>query len=365
MECKGSGVRTLWAGGGKRPTEQVVELDAAGHPGTVLGEQLAAAAGQPVSRPGKHVDRTGEFEGVDGLAQHPDRQVDKAVGVEGTSSERGAEPIAELSAVGHPGAVLAEQLTANPGQPPGRAWEGDDRTGAGDGRRPATPAARSAAPSPSKSPAPSAKPTSSSGSTTPDTPGLSWMKNWLPFPVNPPVVPYSTFTAPPLAAAPTFSRHTPTARSAKPSPSKSPAAIVPPKASSPSALLPTPGLSWVNSWLPVPVSPPVVPYSTFTAPASTIAPRSSNVTPTARSANPSPSKSPIASVSPKPSPGSEPPGTPGLSWVKSRLPVPVSPLAVPSRIFTAPALPVAPRFLAGDSHGQVGEAVVVEVGLET
>src|ERR671910_192114 len=127
MECKGSGVRTLWAGGGKRPTEEVVELDAAGHPGTVLGEQLAAAAGQPVSRPGKHVDRTGEFEGVDGLAQHPDRQVDKAVGVEGTSSERGAEPIAELSAVGHPGAVLAEQLTAAAGQPPSRPGKHVDR----------------------------------------------------------------------------------------------------------------------------------------------------------------------------------------------------------------------------------------------
>src|SRR5918993_817318 len=202
MECKGSGVRTLWAGGGKRPTEEVVELDAAGHPGTVLGEQLAAAAGQPVSRPGKHVDRTGEFEGVDGLAQHPDRQVDKAVGVEGTSSERGAEPIAELSAAGHPGAVLAEQLTANPGQPPGRAWEGDDRTGARDGRRPATPAARSAAPSPSKSPTATAEPKLSPSSATPGTPGLFWVNSWLPVPVSPPAEPGSRLTAPPRSAAP-------------------------------------------------------------------------------------------------------------------------------------------------------------------
>src|SRR5918995_1336637 len=132
MECKGSGVRTLWAGGGKRPTEEVVELDAAGHPGAVLGEQLAAAAGQPVSR----------------------------------------------------------------------AWGGDARTGAGDGRRPATPAARSAAPSPSKSPTATAEPKLSPSSATPGTPGLFWVNSWLPLPVSPPADPGSRLTAPPRSAAP-------------------------------------------------------------------------------------------------------------------------------------------------------------------
>jgi hypothetical protein len=51
------------------------------------------------------------------------------------------------------------------------------------------------------------------------------------------------------------------------------------------------GLSWVKSWLPVPLSPPAVPYSTLTAPASARLPTSSKGIPMARSARPSLSKS--------------------------------------------------------------------------
>jgi hypothetical protein len=46
-------------------------------------------------------------------------------------------------------------------------------------------------------------------------------------------------------------------------------------------------LTWVNSWLPVPLSPPAVPYSTVTAPASGILPMSSSGAPMTRSAKPS------------------------------------------------------------------------------
>jgi hypothetical protein len=86
---------------------------------------------------------------------------------------------------------------------------------------------------------------------------------------------------------PTDSPGAPTARSAKPSLSKSPAVNASPKPSNSSAMLPTPGLSWVKSWLPDPVSPAAPPYSTFTAPAPVILPTDSPGTPTARSADPS------------------------------------------------------------------------------
>src|SRR5512132_75140 len=64
-----------------------------------------------------------------------------------------------------------------------------------------------------------------------------------------------------------------------------------PKRSPASAVSGSSGLSWVNSWLPAPESPPADPYSTLTAPASTMAPTSSEETPTAGSAKPSLSKS--------------------------------------------------------------------------
>src|SRR6266511_4304019 len=207
----------------------------------------------------------------------------------------------------------------------------------------ALPTARSTKRSPSKSPTAKAMPRLSPNSAAPGTPGLSWVNSWLPIPVSPPADPESTLTAPPRSLAPKSSPGAPTAKSTKRSPSKSPAPTATPNSSSGSTRPTTPGLSWVNSWLPAPVSPPAEPYSTFTAPASTTAPTSSNDTPTARSAKPSPSKSPTASASPKPSPSSAAPGTP-VSCVKSWLPAPVSPLAVPYSTFTAPPLPMAPRF---------------------
>jgi hypothetical protein len=42
-----------WDGGGTRLTEEVVELDAAGHPRAVLGKQLAPGPGLPPAEPGR------------------------------------------------------------------------------------------------------------------------------------------------------------------------------------------------------------------------------------------------------------------------------------------------------------------------
>jgi hypothetical protein len=79
----------------------------------------------------------------------------------------------------------------------------------------------------------------------------------------------------------------PTARSAKPSWLKSPAASEKPKRSLFSALLATPEVFWVKYWLPLPLSPPAEPYSTLTAPAKVMSPTPSPGAPTARSAKPS------------------------------------------------------------------------------
>jgi hypothetical protein len=93
-----------------------------------------------------------------------------------------------------------------------------------------------------------------------------------------------------------------------------PAVRVSPKLSSGSALLPSPGLFWVNSCPPALESPPAEPYSTLTAPASGMVPTVSNGAPAARSPKPSWSKSPAASASPKKSCSSAAPPT----WVNSR-----------------------------------------------
>jgi hypothetical protein len=83
----------LWDGGGKRLTEEVVELDAARAPRAVLGEQLAPVyswlrhrSAPQSSR--KHVDGTGEFEGADGFARHSDRQSTKRGEFESLKHER-------------------------------------------------------------------------------------------------------------------------------------------------------------------------------------------------------------------------------------------------------------------------------------
>src|SRR6266508_5098926 len=223
---------------------------------------------------------------------------------------------------------------------------------------PSTPTARSTKPSSPKAPAASAMPNPSRNSALSSTPGLSWVNSWLPAPVNPPAEPGRTLTAPAPAMSPSCSP-TPTARSAKLSPSKSPTASASPKPSPGSATPGTPGLFWVNSWLPIPVSPPAEPRRVLTAPASSAA-RTSSALPTARSTKRSPSKSPTAKAMPRLSPNSAAPGTPGLSWVNSWLPIPVSPPADPESTLTAPPRSLAPKSSRG-ADGQVDEAVAVEV----
>jgi hypothetical protein len=102
------------------------------------------------------------------------------------------------------------------------------------------------------------------------------------------------------------------------------------------------GVSWVKSWLPAPVSPAAEPYSTLTAPAWGLGPTPSVQAPAASSARLSPSKSPTASLNPSRSPISAVPGTPGLFWVRSRLPAAVSPAGDPASTATAPAAPALP-----------------------
>ena len=132
------------------------------------------------------------------------------------------------------------------------------------------------------------------------------------------------------------------ARSAKPSLLKSPTPRAEPKPSSVSAPPSTPGVFWEKNWLPLADSPLAEPYRTLTAPASVIVPMSSPGTPMARSINPSLSKSPAARALPNKSNGSAASATPPPPWTKSWLPAPDSPLADPSRTFTAPASSAVP-----------------------
>src|SRR5262245_54854924 len=98
-------------------------------------------------------------------------------------------------------------------------------------------------------------------------------------------------TTPAPVTVPTESNGAPTARSAKPSALKSPAASPVANWSPCSAWSLIPRLSWVQNWLPVVARPFAVPYRTLTPPASTTVPTSSMAAPMARSANPSPLKS--------------------------------------------------------------------------
>src|SRR6266545_2201627 len=199
-----------------------------------------------------------------------------------------------------------------------------------------TATARSARLSLLKSPPASRWPRWSSPSVTPATPGVSSVNCWLPVADRPAAEPYRTLTEPPLTAAPTSSEGAPTARSSTPLLLKSPAASASPKPSSVSAAPTIPGVSWVNCWLPVPVSPAAEPYRTVTAPTS------SNSTATARSVRPSLLKSPVASRCPKWSSPSTASGTPAVSWVNCWLPVADRPAAEPYRTVTAPAFTVVP-----------------------
>src|SRR6266508_3793874 len=83
------------------------------------------------------------------------------------------------------------------------------------------PTARSSTPLLLKSPVASASPKPSSVSAAPTIPGVSWVNCWLPVPDRPAAEPYRTVTAPAFTVVPTSSDGVPTARSTKPSLSKS------------------------------------------------------------------------------------------------------------------------------------------------
>src|SRR6266540_3077665 len=167
-----------------------------------------------------------------------------------------------------------------------------------------TPMAMSPNPSLLKSPLVSAKPNSSPISAVPSTPPTPWRNCWLPAALSPPAEPYRTLTAPACVRAPSPSEGTPTARSAKPSLSKSPTPRSAPKPSPASAVPSTPAVSWEKNWPPPAARPLADPYRTLTAPASVIVPTSSPGTPMARSPKPSLLKSPAAKALPKKSNGS-------------------------------------------------------------
>lgn len=56
----------------KRPAETVAWLGDAGDPGAVLGEKLAAGAGQPAGRAVQHVHRPRLGDAADVLERNPD-----------------------------------------------------------------------------------------------------------------------------------------------------------------------------------------------------------------------------------------------------------------------------------------------------
>jgi hypothetical protein len=91
-----------------------------------------------------------------------------------------------------------------------------------------TPMARSVTASPSKSPESRDAPNSSKFSAVVPMSPSSWVNSWLPTPVRPSPVPDRVKTAPPRTTLFTDSSSEPTARSAKPSASKSAAASAPP-----------------------------------------------------------------------------------------------------------------------------------------
>ena len=90
-------------------------------------------------------------------------------------------------------------------------------------------------------------------------------------------------TAPASGAPPTSLKGTPTARSANPSPLKSPVASAQPKLS-PEASVAEPVPVSSQNWFEVADNPFAEPYRTFTPPVSVAEPTSSPGTPTARSA---------------------------------------------------------------------------------
>jgi hypothetical protein len=78
----------LRSGGGEREAEQVVLFGGAAHPGSVLGEELAAGSGEPRGSAGQHVDRACIDEVVDDLERYANGQVGEPVAVEVAGGQR-------------------------------------------------------------------------------------------------------------------------------------------------------------------------------------------------------------------------------------------------------------------------------------
>jgi hypothetical protein len=160
---------------GKGQAEVVAQLGDPGHPGAVLGKELAADSVSP-SRTEQHVDRPAAVGGTVVLAGSADGQVGEAVAVEVANVERVAELVVPLGDAGDPRAVLGEELAAGTRQPaavPYSTFTAPASTTAPTSSNDTTPTARSAKRSPSKSPTASASPKPSPGSATPGTPALS------------------------------------------------------------------------------------------------------------------------------------------------------------------------------------------------
>jgi hypothetical protein len=80
--CGGTGSAVVVEVPGGRRAETIARFGAPGHPGAVLGEQLAAGAGQPRGATVEHVDRAGIVVAADVVEYDADGQVGETVVVE-------------------------------------------------------------------------------------------------------------------------------------------------------------------------------------------------------------------------------------------------------------------------------------------
>src|SRR6266536_2028266 len=106
--------------GGQSTAEEVARLCAEGHPGAVLGEDLAAGAGKAAGRPVQDVHGARVTDEADILAGDADRQISEAVVVEVAARQRITEEVAGLSAAAHARGVLGEDLASSTGELAGR-----------------------------------------------------------------------------------------------------------------------------------------------------------------------------------------------------------------------------------------------------
>src|SRR6266540_3426864 len=106
--------------GGQSAAEEVARLCAEGHPGAVLGEDLAAGAGKAAGRPVQDVHGARVTDEADILAGDADRQSSEAVVVEVAARQRHTEAVAWLGAAAYARGVLGEDLAAGAGEFAGR-----------------------------------------------------------------------------------------------------------------------------------------------------------------------------------------------------------------------------------------------------